>query len=176
MVAAQGHARVPARSVTRVPCATHSDGDGEPGCVRADHAHRRRTPRTPRRVTWAAIRLHHGIRDALNHIDGTPSDRPFDLTLGQAVGEPRDKAKQLSPVDREALGGWVSSVKSAVDARNGVIHAIPYTADDGHQALRGSAAERPNRYTAETLLRIAGELAIAARDLPRRPHEPAATT
>lgn len=59
-----------------------------------------------------------------------------------------------------------SRAEPAVDARNGVVHAIAITAEDGRQALRGSTPGRPTRYTADTLLRIAGELAIAARQLP----------
>lgn len=89
------------------------------------------------RVAWAAIRLHHGIRDALNHINGAPSDRPFDLTLGPAVTKLRNSANRLVPADRDALHDWATRhADPAVEARNGVLHAITYTADDGRQALR----------------------------------------
>ncbi len=47
------------------------------------------------RVQRAAIRLHHGVRDAINRLDGEPSDDPFGWTLGRAVRELEKRAESL---------------------------------------------------------------------------------
>lgn len=49
------------------------------------------------RVSWAAARLHAGVRDAIDRHDGAASDEPFTKTLGQAV-------KMLETRARQAIG------------------------------------------------------------------------
>lgn len=47
-------------------------------------------------VMWAAIRLHHGIRDAIGSLTGIPSDEYFDETLGGANNILKREAGKLS--------------------------------------------------------------------------------
>lgn len=124
------------------------------------------------RVTWAAIRLHHGVRDALGQIFA-PSDEYFDATLGAAVRNLRRVADQrLAEPDRTALIQWCDQVGTpAVEQRNGVLHAIAYTDPDGRQALRGSNSGRPMRYLEPELLTVAGILDLASLALPRGPYD-----
>ncbi|MET1060842.1 MAG: hypothetical protein ABWX84_14675, partial [Nocardioides sp.] len=90
----------------------------------------------PGRVNWAAARLHFAIRDAINALDGETSDAPFDVTLGKALTKLRERADaMISPEGRE-LSRWCRGpARKAVQARNGVIHAVTFTADDGRQAI-----------------------------------------
>lgn len=125
------------------------------------------------RVTWAAIRLHHGVRDALGHILG-PSDSYFDGTLGSAVSRLQDAAARVREPDRTALIEWCQHVgRPAAEQRNGVLHAIAYTDSDGRQALQGSTPVRPRRYLEPELLTVAGELDLASLALPAGPYDAA---
>lgn len=124
------------------------------------------------RVTWAAIRLHHGVRDALGHILGA-SDSYFDGTLGQVISRLEDAANKVGEPDRSALIDWCKQVgRPVVEQRNGVLHAIVYTDPDGRQALRGSNADRPSRYLQPELLTVAGSLDLASLALPPGPYKP----
>jgi hypothetical protein len=122
------------------------------------------------RVEWAAIRLHHGIRDAINQLNGRASDKPFDLTLGMAVTKLENKVRaQPAGPERDALLAWCAdAARSAVNARDRVIHAVAYTAPDGKQALMDSEGQR-ERFTADRLLEVAGQLAAASRTQPPTP-------
>lgn len=124
------------------------------------------------RVAWAALRLHHGVRDAINTIEGTPSDAPFEQTLGQAVGRLRDLATHhaVEPARTAVLSWYNDTASPAVESRNGVLHAIGYTDPDGRQALRGSSIDRPARYLTTELLQAAGHLIEASRTLPQGPY------
>lgn len=91
------------------------------------------------RVTWAAIRLHHGVRDAINAHQGTVSDDPFTPTLGKVV---KDVCKLAQESGRHDQVQWVLEIgEPAVVRRNKVIHAVSFTAADGKQAL-GSLDEQ----------------------------------
>lgn len=124
------------------------------------------------RVMLAAIRLHHGVRDAINHIEGQPSDKPFDIPLGAAIANLEKLAEtRLAEPDRSALLAWIGDEgKPATRQRNGVAHAISYTDPDGRQALRGSSPDRPSRYLEAELLEVVGVLAVASRNLPTGPY------
>jgi len=61
------------------------------------------------RVTWAAIRLHHGVRDALGHIL-VPSDEYFDETLGRAVSRLEVEAQRVAEPRQTALIDWCEQV------------------------------------------------------------------
>lgn len=124
------------------------------------------------RVMWAAIRLHHGIRDAINHIKGQPSDKAFDASLGVAIAELKKLAEaKLAEPDRSTLLAWIKNEGTpATRERTGVAHAISYTDPDGRQALRGSTPDRPTRYQVSDLLEVVGLLAAAPRDLPPAPY------
>lgn len=122
------------------------------------------------RVTWAAIRLHHSVRDALGHIF-TPSDEYFEGTLGAAVSRLQDAAQRVAEPHRTELIDWCEQVgRPAVKKRNGMMHAVSYTDTDGRQALRGSGPHRPGRYLEAELLTIAGELDLASLALPPGPY------
>lgn len=124
------------------------------------------------RVAWAAARLHSSIRDAINALDGAPSDAPFDDTLGGSRRQLADKARAIAmEPDRSQLITWCTTTgEEAVEARNGVLHAVTFTADDGQQALGGTTPARPRRYLRTELLRVAGQLSVASRLLPRGPY------
>ena len=116
------------------------------------------------RVNWAAARLHHVLRDRIGTLDGALSDDPFDGTLGSTVRSLDAKANAQGRADIEQ---WCQGVgMAAVEARNGVAHAIAFTAKDGKQALRGSTPSRPARYLVDDLLDVADQLIEAARALP----------
>jgi hypothetical protein len=122
------------------------------------------------RVTWAAIRLHHGVRDALGHIF-EPSDEYFEGTLGGAVSRLQDAAQRVAEPHRTELIGWCETVgRPAAKKRNGVMHSIAYTDAHGRQALRGTGPDRPDRYLEADLLTIAGELDLASLALPPGPY------
>lgn len=126
-------------------------------------------------VMWAAIRLHHGIRDAIGSLTGIPSDEYFDETLGGANNTLKREVGKLSEGQlRTDLNTWCTDVaKPAIEARNGVAHAVAFTATDGQQALRGipniKDPERPYRYTVDNLLRVAGQLSSASASMPQIP-------
>lgn len=117
------------------------------------------------RVNWAAARLHHGVRDAIGFLHGKLSDDPFQGTLGSTVKQLEALADQHQRAD---LVKWCRDVgMAAVEARNGVAHAVTYTASDGLQAIGGSTPERPQRYLADEILDVADQLVEASRSLPR---------
>lgn len=122
-------------------------------------------------VMWAAVRLHHVIRDAICHIDGQWSDSPFDSTTGAALKKLRDcTSTTVQEPQRTALLDWIENVaKPAIESRNGVAHAIAFTAPDGRQALRGSKPDRPRRYLKDDLVAVARELESANARMPRGP-------
>lgn len=122
------------------------------------------------RTTWAAIRLHSGVRDALNHLEPGRGDLSWAKTLGTAISwliESADKA--AAEVDRDALHAWADAHgRPAVERRNEVAHAISYTAEDGRQALCSRITSR--RLLTSDLLEVAGLLGVASRELPPGPY------
>jgi hypothetical protein len=127
------------------------------------------------RVTWAAARLHYGVRDAINHLaarEGEDTgDAAFDKTLGGVITELSKRAQQLPPPERAALQAWCRDEgHPAAEGRDGVAHAITYTSSDGRQALGGSRPNRPVRYLEPELINVAGRLVAASVSLPQGPY------
>lgn len=117
------------------------------------------------RVTWAAARLHAGIRDAINSHRGTPSNTPFGITLGKAVSELEDLAEKAGRGDQAT---WATDVgRPAVKVRNLIVHAITYTAGDGRQAIRTSDHSPPGRLLGQDLREVTFRLLEAHQTLPK---------
>lgn len=119
------------------------------------------------RMTWAAIRLHHAIRDVLGlYLTGGLSDRPFDDTLGGAITELERKARSAGEPWGSAITQWSQMYgRPAQGLRDRITHAVAYTADDGHQALRTSLHPRHGgheRVTAPLLSEATGRLVLAS--------------
>lgn len=116
------------------------------------------------RVTWAAARLHSGVRDAINHHHGAPSDKPFELTLGRAIADLETLAKNGDRPDQVA---WVTEFgRPAVRRRNAVVHAVTFTAEDGKQAIGTVDNSTPGRFLAPDLRDVTRELIMASMKLP----------
>ncbi|MGY2083923.1 hypothetical protein [Blastococcus sp. SYSU DS0539] len=124
------------------------------------------------RVNWAAARLHHGVRDAINEIKGTPSDKPFEPTLGGVVSQLEQLADhRLAEPDRGHVREWCARVaRPAVDRRNKVIHAVAFTATDGKQGIRTVDDSPPGRFLEPDLIEVAGQLVHAHAALPPWPY------
>ncbi|MBB2988522.1 hypothetical protein FHW15_003705 [Terracoccus luteus] len=116
------------------------------------------------RVTWAAARLHAGVRDAINRHNGQPSDEPFTQTLGQAVATLETQAKNEGRDDQVE---WVTQIgRPAVRLRNAVTHAVTYTAKDGRQAIGTVDHSSPGRFLREDLRDVTLYLIHASMTLP----------
>lgn len=117
------------------------------------------------RVTWAAARLHAGVRDAINRHDGRPSDEPFTKTLGQAVGVLERRARSAGRTDQIE---WILGIgRPAVKRRNAVTHAVTYTAPDGRQAIRTVDHTAPGRFLRDELRKVSRHLIHASMTLPK---------
>lgn len=117
------------------------------------------------RVTWAAARLHYGVRDAIGRHHGRATNAPFERTLGGAVKDLRRLADAAGRSDQTQCVdqiGW-----PAVEERNAVIHAITVTAEDGRQALVTSDGSAPGRFLAPELRVVVIALIDASMRLPR---------
>lgn len=90
------------------------------------------------RITWATTRLQHGVADALKPDLGQGlSEKPFDLTSGSAMAKLTSKARPAGELRCAQLSSWAPAHGEPVArARNGIMQAVPCTADDGHQASR----------------------------------------
>lgn len=116
------------------------------------------------RVAWAAARLHAGVRDAINKHRRSTSMAPFGRTLGQAIGELNQLAKNNGRADQCE---WVENVgKPARDRRNAVIHAVAFTASDQKQAIQTSDGAPPGRFLAPDLRAVTLALIEASMKLP----------
>ncbi len=115
-------------------------------------------------VMWAAIRLHHTVRDALGQDLGTGlSDQPFDRTLGQAVADLAGAAALQGEPWATELEDWRRLYGSpATQERNSISHSIGYSASDGKQSLRTTSRHRNQRITHKELRHAAGHLTLAA--------------
>lgn len=130
-------------------------------------------------VTWAAIRLHHTIRDTLDLQFGEGlSQEHFDKTLGQAMHVLKQAAANAGEPWASAIADWHSTYGSVVlDKRNSIAHAIAYTADDGKQAIMRPLRHGGTRITVEDLHDAAGHLTLASVRLGEaRQAYPAITT
>lgn len=116
-------------------------------------------------VTWAAIRLHHAVRDSLGIDFGTQlSDQPFDRTLGQVIGDLEKAATAAGEPWKAEIETWVRGYgRPAQKERDRITHAVAYTAPDGKQALRTAARHgQPQRITIDILQRATGCLVLAS--------------
>ncbi|WEV76768.1 hypothetical protein O9K63_09130 [Janibacter cremeus] len=114
------------------------------------------------RVTWAAARLHAGVRDLINCLDGAPSDHPFGLTLGQAITELETRARAFG---RHDVVDWVHGEgRPANKLRNAVVHVVTYTAADGKQAIQ--RLDTSTRFQNPELRTVTRRLIAASMLLP----------
>lgn len=125
------------------------------------------------RVTWAAARLHAGVRDAINVIDGAASDAPFDRALGGAITDLKTRVmNHVVEPERTALLEWILLIgRPAKDRRNEVVHAVTFTANGGVQAIGSVGGSPVERYLEPELLQVAGQLEDALARLPRGPYK-----
>jgi len=117
------------------------------------------------RVVWAAARLQSGIRDAINQHNGVPSDKPFGKTLGGVLRELEGLAAKAGRKDQVE---WVEKVgRPARDRRDGVLHAVTFTASDDLQAIGSFSSEKgPQRYSIPELREVTRRLIHASSTLP----------
>lgn len=116
------------------------------------------------RVTWAAARLHSGVRDAINRHRGTPSDVPFDKDLGTVLTELQGLAHNAG---REDQVEWVVKCgRPAKDLRNATVHAVTYTAEDDKQAIMGAPKWGGERIQNPELREVTRRLIEASMALP----------
>lgn len=117
------------------------------------------------RVNWAAARLHSGVRDAINRHRGAPSDIPFDKDLGTVLTELQGLAKTAG---REDQAAWVVKYgRPAKELRNGVAHAVTYTAEDDKQALMSTRQRGGTRLLVPELREVTRQLIEASMRLPK---------
>lgn len=119
------------------------------------------------RMTWAAIRLHHTIRDTLGlYLTGGLSNKPFDDTLGGVIQDLESKAASAGEPWAAAVAHWSQSYgRPAQRLRDRITHAVAYTADDGRQALLTSMHPRHGgheRVTQALLVEATGRLVLAS--------------
>jgi hypothetical protein len=116
------------------------------------------------RVTWAAARLHHAVRDAIGRHQGAATDAPFEETLGGAIAQLERLAVAGGRTDQAQ---WVTAVgRPATARRNGVVHAITATIDD-KQALITPDGSAPGRFLVPELRDVTLALVRAHQDLPQ---------
>jgi len=117
------------------------------------------------RVTWAAARLHAGVRDSINKHSDSSSMAPFELSLGQAIAELKTLAETNNRADQVA---WVLEFgRPANRLRNAVIHAVTFTAPDDKQAIATVDWSPPGRFLAPDLRAVTLALIEASMKLPR---------
>ncbi len=120
-------------------------------------------------MTWAAIRLHHGIRDTIGLLDGALSNAPFDNTLGGAIVELEKKAESAGKPWSAEIREWASTYgRPAAALRDRITHAVAFTAADGTHALITSLNRRHKvreRVTKELLVQATGSLVLASTQL-----------
>ncbi len=86
------------------------------------------------------------------------------MTLGQAVSSLEQSANLAGRADQV---DWVSDVgRSAVRMRNGVVHAVTFTADDGQQALGTVDHTPPGPFLVDDLRQVTLHLIHASMTLP----------
>jgi hypothetical protein len=93
------------------------------------------------RVTWAAVRLQHVIRDRLNQIPSQPPELGWAGSLGHAITSFERAAAHVAEPRRTEIRDWCRDVgRPARDLRNGVAHSIAFTTGEQQHALavRGS--------------------------------------
>ena len=117
------------------------------------------------RVVWATARLHSGTRDATNQHNGVPSDELFGKTLGGVLRELEGLAAKAGRKDQVE---WVEKVgRPARDRRDGVLHAVTFTASDDLQAIGSFSSEKgPQRYSIPELREVTRRLIHASSTLP----------
>lgn len=119
------------------------------------------------RMTWAAIRLHHAIRDTLGrYFTGALSNAPFDKTLGGVITDLEKAALNIGEPWAGSVSVWIATYgRPAQSLRDRITHAVAYTAPDGRQALRTSLHARHGgheRVTEALLIEATGLLVLAS--------------
>jgi hypothetical protein len=116
------------------------------------------------RVTWAAARLHHGVRDAIGRHEGTATNAPFKTTLGGAIKQLERLATAAGRTDQMQ---WITALgRPATARRNGVVHAITATVED-KQALITPDGSAPERFLVPELRDVTLALVKAHQGLPQ---------
>lgn len=118
-------------------------------------------------VAYAAIRFHSTLRSVWTfQLEG--DDREAHAWPTGKLAEQVVKASRTQGDPRaDAFEEWRRVYGlPAIDMRNGVLHAWPYTAEDGLQALgMGPRAAGRTRITRTTLERVAGVIGAASSRL-----------
>ncbi len=119
------------------------------------------------RMTWAAIRLHHALRDTLGlYLTAGLSDKPFDHTLGGVLTRLEAEARGVGEPWASAITQWSATYgRPAQSLRDRITHAVAYTAHDGRQALRTSLNPKhggDERVTEALLIEATGKLVLAS--------------
>ncbi|WP_153226827.1 hypothetical protein [Mycobacteroides salmoniphilum] len=119
------------------------------------------------RMTWAAIRLHHSIRDTLGlHLTDGLSDKPFDDTLGGVIKRLEEHARDAGEPWESEIAQWSATYgRPAQSLRDRITHAVAYTAEDDRQALRTSLHPKHGgheRVTEALLVDASGKLVLAS--------------
>jgi len=119
------------------------------------------------KVQWAAIRLHHAVRDTINKIESRPQDTALDITLGQCIAELKKEAKKLSAHDQKRIEEWCENLGiMARNERNSVTHALAATIDGEQALIRDKRSDDPyKRLSIKDLEVVAGILDDAFLEL-----------
>jgi hypothetical protein len=97
-------------------------------------------------------------------VTSTPSDVPFDKDLGTALNELQTLAHNAKRGDQER---WVEEYgKPVKELRNGVVHAVTFTAEDGSQAIMGTRKRGSERFQNPELREVTRRLIEASISLP----------
>lgn len=114
-------------------------------------------------VTFAGIRFHSTLRSLWTFQLNGSDTAAHEFTLGKLAAQVVARARSECDPRAPALEQWHASYgKPAIAMRNGVLHSVPYTAEDQKQALSfGPAAAPPIRLTREILANVAGVIGVA---------------
>src|SRR5699024_2074782 len=115
-------------------------------------------------VEWGE-KIGRPARDASDRCRGVPSEEPFGKTLG---GVRRELEGLAAKAGRKDQVEWVEKVgRPARDRRDGVLHAVTFTASDDLQAIGSFSSEKgPQRYSIPELREVTRRLIHASSTLP----------
>ena len=115
-------------------------------------------------VTWAAARLHSGVRDSLglDFGDGL-SDEPFNDTLGTVIRKLVNDAASAGEPWATEVADWAEQYGwPACKERDSIVHAVAHTAADGKQAIMRPRRHGGGRLLTPDLEHAAGHLTLAS--------------
>lgn len=115
-------------------------------------------------VSYAAIRFHSTLRSVWTFQLGGSDKKADAWPTGTLANNVVKAARDQGDPRADAFEEWYRAYgQPAIDMRNGVMHAWPYTAEDGLQALgMGPRVAGRSRITKTTLERIAGVISLAS--------------